>query len=83
MNGNNTPLSVAVSGTPGHEAPNGLDVTVNVATDGGGAATSSAAAVVAAVNSSAARNLVLATGSGTGGAEVVSAVAYTALTGGV
>jgi len=80
--GTSTPLTVAVSGTAAHEAPSGLDITVNVATDGAGAATSTATAVAAAVNASvAARSLVEATVPGTG-ATVVSAVGYTNLAGG-
>ena len=73
--GNNTPLTIAVSGQ---------DITVNVATDGGGLATSTAAQVMAAVNADAsAKKLVTASlAAGNDGTGVVTALAYTNLTGG-
>ena len=74
VSGTNTPLSVSVSG---------LQITVNVATDGGGVATSTAASVVAAITGSGpASALVTAAATGTGG-SVVGAASYTSLIGGV
>lgn len=71
--GNNTPLTVSVSG---------LDITVNVATNGGGTATSKGQDVADAVNKSkAAGDLVRAHVTGPGNAAV-SAVAFTNLAGG-
>lgn len=74
--GNNTPLTVAVVGRA---------ITVNVATDGGGAATSTAAQVRDAINSNtAAAGLVFASNAaGNDGTGVVTALAATALAGGV
>lgn len=73
--GTNTPLSVSRSGG---------DLTVNVATDGAGAATSTAAQVATAVNASdEARFLVTAANApGNNGTGVVTALAFTSLTGG-
>jgi hypothetical protein len=71
--GNNTPLTVSVSGK---------DITVNLATSAGGVATSTAAQVAAAVNgTAAANNLVTASLPGTG-ASVAVAAAMTSLSGG-
>jgi len=72
VSGNNTALSVSVSGK---------DITVNVATDGGGAATSTATQVRTAVNAStSAAALVGASNApGNDGTDVVAAMAYTAL----
>lgn len=73
--GNNTSLSVGVSGN---------DVTINSATNGGGTATTTAAQAIAAVNASAAASaLVLAqTAPNNDGSGIISAAALTYLTGG-
>lgn len=73
--GANTPLSVSVSGT---------DITVNIATNGSSVATSTAAQVRNAVNAyGPARDLVLASNAaGNDGTGVVTAMAFTALSGG-
>jgi len=73
VSGNNTPLSISVSGNN--------DITINAATGAGGAATTTAAQAVAAVNQDAsARNIVdaflPATSNGTG---VVASAAFTSL----
>jgi hypothetical protein len=75
VSGASTPLSVAVSGN---------DITVNVATNGSSAATSTAAQILAAVNAStdAARLVSAANATGNDGTGVVTALAYTNLTGG-
>lgn len=73
--GNNTPLSVTVTGR---------DITVNVATSGVGAATSTGAQVRDAVNGNAAASaLVLAeNATGNDGTGVVAALGFTNLAGG-
>lgn len=73
--GNNTALSVAVAGQ---------DITVNVATDGGGAATSTAAQVKTAIEASApaAALVTVANAPANDGTGVVTALAYTNLSGG-
>lgn len=73
--GTNTALSVSRSGG---------DLTVNVATDGAGAVTSTAAAIATAVNASdEARFLVTAANAtGNNGTGIVTALAFTSLTGG-
>jgi hypothetical protein len=73
--GNNTPLSISVTAQ---------DITVNVATDAGGLATSTASQVLVAVNADAsAKKLVTASlAAGNDGTGVVTALAYTNLTGG-
>jgi Bacteriophage tail sheath protein len=73
--GASTPLSISVSGS---------DITVNVATDAGSLPTSTASQVMAAVNGdTAARKLVTASlAAGNDGTGVVTALAYTNLTGG-
>lgn len=74
--GLNTALSVGVVGNA---------ITVNVATDGAGAATSTAAQVKTAVDASAPASALIsvANAGGDSGAGVVTAMAATALTGGV
>lgn len=73
--GNNTPLSVAVSGN---------DITVNLATGAGGAATSTALEILGAINvDPAAAALVFAAVKATqNGSGVPAAMAYTALAAG-
>lgn len=75
VSGLNTPLSVSVSVN---------DITVNVATDGAGAATSTANSILAAVNADAtAKTLVTASlAAANDGTGVVTALAFTNLTGG-
>ncbi len=75
VSGTNTPLSITVDG---------LDITVNVATDGGGAATSTAAQIAAAIAADPYAGplvtaQIAASNDGTG---VVAAFAYTNLSGG-
>lgn len=74
--GVSTSLSVSVSG---------LDITVNVATDGSSAATSTAAQVKAAVEASqpAANLVTVANAPGNDGTGVVTALGFTSLAGGV
>lgn len=74
--GASTALSVSVSGN---------DITVNVATDGASAATSTAAQIATAVNNSAtaSKKVSVANATGNDGTGVVTALAFTALTGGV
>jgi hypothetical protein len=76
VSGNNTPLSVSVTGTV---------ITVNVATNGSGDPTSTAAQVAAAVAAHTAANALVssANASGNNGTGVVAAVSQTALSGGV
>lgn len=73
--GANTPLSVSVSGN---------DITVNVATNGSSAATSTAAQVATAVNGNASASALVTAENAPGndGTGVVTALAYTSLTGG-
>lgn len=73
--GVSTPLTVAVSGN---------DITVNVATNGASAATSTAAQVMAAVNASVPASALVTAANATGndGTGVVTAMAFTSLTGG-
>lgn len=73
--GNDTPLSVSVSGN---------DITVNLATDGSGVATSTSAQVKAALEGSAPASALIsvAHAAGNSGAGVAVALAYTNLTGG-
>lgn len=72
--GNSTPLSISVAG---------LDITVNVATDGGGAPTSTATLIAAAILASGpASALVTATVTGNG-SGITLAAAYTNLVGGL
>lgn len=75
VSGVSTPLSVAVSGN---------DITVNVATSGASAATSTAAQVNAAVNAHATASSMVSAANATGndGTGVVTALAFTNLTGG-
>ena len=75
VSGNNTALSVSVSGS---------DITVNSATDGGGAATSTAAQVKAAIEASSAADLLVTVANKTGndGTGVIAALSYTALASG-
>jgi hypothetical protein len=74
--GNNAALGVVVAGN---------DITVNLATGGAGAITSTAAQVKAAVEASApaAALVSVANAAGNDGTGVVTALAYTALSGGV
>lgn len=76
VSGNNTALSVSVSGS---------DITVNVATDGSGNPTSTAAQVRTAVNASGPASALVsaADAPGNDGTGVVTALAYTNLTGGL
>lgn len=76
VSGNDTPLSVSVSGK---------DITVNVATDGSGEATSTAAQVKTAIDASAPAAALVSTANATGndGTGVVTALAFTALSGGL
>lgn len=73
--GNNTPLTVVVSG---------YDITVNVATSGAGAATSTAAQIMTALqsNSDVQRLIDVANAASNDGTGVVTALSLTALSGG-
>ena len=74
--GNNTPLPVSASLGPAR-------LTVNVATNGGGTATSTGTLVAAAVNADGVAKSFVSAAALAGGAGVVAAVAYTALSAGL